>query len=73
MKAVYTVEFYEEGLRSDGFYKFESIEQLYHYLHLFSGSDRKVTVCLRKHEIDLPCDVCGVGSIKDTIKLVIEK
>lgn len=73
MKTVYTVQFYEEGLRSDGFYEFETIGQLYQYLRLFSGSKYKVTVCVRKHEIERPCDVCSAGSIKETIRLVIEK
>lgn len=55
MKTVYTVQFYEEGLRSDGFYEFETMGELYQYLRLFSGSERKVTVYVRKHEIERPC------------------
>lgn len=73
MKTVYTVQCYEEGLRSDCFCEFETIEELYKYLRLFSGSERKVTVYVRKHEIERPCDVCSAGSIKETIRLVIEK
>lgn len=73
MKTVYTVQFYEEGLRSDGFYEFETLEQFYRYLFLFSDIDRKLTVCVRRHEIELPCDVCGGDSIKATINLIVEK
>lgn len=73
MNTVYTVQFYEEGLRSDGFYEFSNIEQLYQYLRLYLDSDSKVTVCLRKHEIKLPCDVCSADSIKETIKLILNK
>lgn len=73
MKTVYTFQFFEEGLASDGFYRFESIEQLYMYLSRFAGSDRKVTVCVRKHEVEHDCDVCGAGSAVETINLVIGK
>ena len=73
MKTVYTVQFYEEGLRSDGFYEFENMAQFWQCLNVFAGSDRKVKVCIRKHEIEHTCDVCSADSIKETIKLVIEK
>ena len=73
MKTVYTIQFYEEGLRSDGLYEIETMGELYQYLRLFSGSERKMTVYVRKHEIERPCDVCSAGSIKETIKFVIEK
>lgn len=73
MKTVYTFQFYEEGLRSEGAYEFESIEQLYQYLEMFSHSKHKVTVYLRKHEVDHPCGECCSDSIKETIKFVLEK
>ena len=73
MNTAYTIEFYEEGLRSDGFYEFNTIEQFYQYLSLFLGSERKVTICIRKHEIERPCDICGGDSIKGCINLVFEK
>ena len=73
MKSVYTAQFYEDGLRSYGFYEFENMGQFFQCLRLFSKSERKVTVLIRRHDIEYPCDVCGGDSIKEVIKLVIEK
>lgn len=73
MTTIYTVQFYEEGLRSEGSYEFESVAQLYQYLEMFSHSKRKVTVYFRKHEVDHPCGECCSDSIKETIKFVLEK
>ena len=73
MTTIYTVQFYEEGLRSEGFYEFESVAQLYQYLEMFSRSKRKVTVYIRKHEVEHHCDVCCSDSVKETIKFVLEK
>ena len=73
MKTIYTVQFYEKDLRSEGFYEFENIDQLLQYLKMFSDSEREVTVYFRKHEVEHDCDVCCSDSIKETVKLVIEK
>ena len=72
MKKVYTVQFYEEGLRSDGFFKFEDMEQFWQYLKLYANSDRRVTICMREHEVNAPSDVCRADSVKDCIKFVID-
>lgn len=72
MKKVYTVQFYEEGLRSDGFFEFESMEQFWQCLKLYADSDRNVTICVREHEVDTACDVCSADSAKDCIKLTIK-
>lgn len=72
MKTVYTVQFYEEGLRSDGFFEFENMAQFWQYLKLYADSDRNVTICVRKHEVDAEYDVCSADSVKDCIKLAIK-
>lgn len=74
MKTVYTVEISEEGLRSDGFYSIDSPEVLFDLLKWYKEtSDRPVKVCLRRHEVELPCDVCSAGSIREVMVLTLNK
>lgn len=74
MKTVYTVEISEEGLRSDGFYSIDSPETLFDLLKWYKEtSDRPVTVRLRRHEVELPCDVCSAGSVREVIVLTLNK
>ena len=74
MKTVYTVESSEEGLRSDGFYSIDSPETLFDLLKWYKEtSDRPVTVLLRRHEVELPCDVCSAGSVREVIVLTLNK
>lgn len=74
MKTVYTVEISEEGLRSDGFYSIDSPETLFDLLKWYKEtSDRPVKVCLRRHEVELPCDVCSAGSVREVIVLTLNK
>lgn len=74
MKTVYTIQPYEEGLRSDGFYECESLKDAYELISRFGKAAKyPVTIILRKHEIDHDCDVCGSGSIKEEIALKLDK
>lgn len=74
MNTVYTVELVEEGLRCEGFYSVSSMEELFRLLRWYKeSSDRAVTVRIRKHEIEHACDVCGSGSIREEITLVLIK
>lgn len=69
MRTVYSVEIYKEGLRCDGFYEIETVKDFFDLVRLYSSSDRKVNINIRRHEIDHDCDVCGSGSIKEMYKL----
>lgn len=73
MKTVYTIQPYEEGLRSDGFYEFESLKDAYKLISRFGkAANHPVKIVLREHEIEHDCEVCGSGSIVGEITLDLE-
>lgn len=72
MKKVYSVEFFEEGLRSDGFYQFDTMAEFWRYLSFYADNGNKVTVSICEHEIEQDCDICNAGSIKNRVDLIIK-
>ena len=74
MKTVYTFQLYEEEIRSDGFYEADNMDDVFRIIKTFTkGASHPARVVFRKHEIEHACDVCGAGSIKEEITLLIEK
>ena len=70
MTTVYTLQPYEKGLMSDGFYKLNSIKEAFEIMDRFSELAKyPVTFILREHEIENDSGVCSISSIKKEIVL----
>lgn len=68
MKTVYTVQPYEKGIRSDGWYEIESPQEAFDLISRFcNNAAYPVSVIFRKHEIALDCEICSAGSVKEEI------
>lgn len=69
---VYSLQPYEEGLRSDGFYEVKTAGEVFGLIKdAYRGANHPVTVVLRKHEIESECDICSASSVVDHITLEI--
>jgi len=70
MKTVYSVLIYEEGLRTEAFDEVSTVEELF---ELLSRRDRfarhPLSIDLRRHEIELDCEICSQGSVVEDIRL----
>lgn len=72
-KTVFTIQPYEEGLRSDGFYEVKTAEEAFALIEMtLKNAKHPVRFVFRKHEVELDCDVCSSGSIKESITLYYE-
>lgn len=71
MYNAYSLWFYEDGLKCDGFYEVESLDDLFKMIRQFY-STRKTTVIVRQHKIDRPCEICDFDSIVDEFRLRFE-
>lgn len=69
MKKAYSINFYEEGLRNGGAFEFETAEELWDLIKRYSTNKNKITIRISEHEIELPCDMCSAGSVKDYVDL----
>ena len=70
MKTVFTIQPYEEGLRSNGFYEIKTAEDVFAVIEMaLKNAKHPVRFSFCKHEVELDCDVCSSGSIKESISL----
>lgn len=72
MRKAYRIWTIQEGLRCDGFYEVEDLEDVFTQIMHFEygrGYNRKAHVTVEECEIENDCDICSDGCVRNSFRI----